>query len=241
MERPTRAGEKRLLGCRVAEVLTTEQPSNPATQQQGFTLAGVLVILSVMLIFLAYTVPRQWSAILQRERERQTIYAMQQYARACLEFQRKNQTYPVSPTQLKEARSPRIIRGFKGELVDPLTGEVDWLVITQAAAAAIPTTNGPGGGGLPNDGSRNNPSPQNTNSGGPIQTGTNPPGTAPALPGVPIKDYAGGPFVGVRPPITGKSLLTLNGNETYETWSYTALDLNNDITRQMLGLAQVYK
>jgi type II secretory pathway pseudopilin PulG len=220
-------------------VLKTQQPSNPATLQRGFTLAGVLVILSVMLIFLAYTVPRQWSAIMQRERERQTIYAMQQYARACLEFQRKNQTYPVSPSQLKEARSPRMVRGFKGEIVDPLTGEVDWLIITQAAAASIPTTNGPNG--LPNDGSRNNPSPQNTSSSTPIQTGTNPPGTAPALPGVPIKDYAGGPFVGVRPPVTGKALLTLNGNETYETWSYTAMDLNNDITRRMLGLAQVYK
>ena len=111
--------------------------------ESGFTLAGVLVILSVMLIFLAYTVPKQWSAIMQRERERQTIYVMQQYARACLEFQKKNQTYPVSPTQLKEARSPRLIRGLNGEMVDPLTGEVDWLVITQAAAASI--VNNPGG------------------------------------------------------------------------------------------------
>ena len=191
--------------------------------ESGFTLAGVLVILSVMLIFLAYTVPKQWSAIMQRERERQTIYVMQQYARACLEFQKKNQTYPVSPTQLKEARSPRLIRGLNGEMVDPLTGEVDWLVITQAAAASI--VNNPGGA--------NPPPPQ-------PQTGTNPQSTK-TLPGIPIKDYAGGPFVGVRPPISGKAILSLNGKDTYETWSYTALDLNIDITKRMAGLAQVYK
>ena len=191
--------------------------------ESGFTLAGVLVILSVMLIFLAYTVPKQWSAIMQRERERQTIYVMQQYARACLEFQKKNQTYPVSPTQLKEARSPRLIRGLNGEMVDPLTGEVDWLVISQAAAASI--VNNPGGA--------NPPPPQ-------PQTGTNPQSTK-TLPGIPIKDYAGGPFVGVRPPISGKAILSLNGKDTYETWSYTALDLNIDITKRMAGLAQVYK
>ena len=45
-----------------------------------------------------------------------------------------HKTYPVGPNQLKEARSPRFIRGVKSELVDPLTGEVDWLVIPQAAA-----------------------------------------------------------------------------------------------------------
>jgi type II secretory pathway pseudopilin PulG len=203
--------------------------------ESGFTLAGVLVILSVMLIFLAYTVPRQWSAIMQRERERQTIYVMQQYARACLEFQRKNQTYPVNPSQLKDARSPRIIRGLNGEMVDPLTGEVDWLVITQAAAASMPS-NGPGPVMNP---SAQNPA-NNPQTGTTGTTGTNPQSTT-TLPGIPIKDYAGGPFVGVRPPISGKAILSLNGNDTYETWAYTALDLNTDIAKRMLGLGQVYK
>lgn len=202
MEHRSRAGKRRF--------------RNRATSQSGFTLAGVIVLMTIMMVFVAYTVPRQWSAILQRDRERQTIYAMQQYARACLEFQRKNQTYPVNPSQLKEARSPRLMRGLDGELVDPLTGEVDWLVIPQAAAQAI----GPG--------------PQ------PPPTGTNPQ-PPPALPGIPLKDYAGGPFVGVRPPISGKSMLALNGNETYETWSYTAIDLQREVTLRVAGLQTVWK
>jgi hypothetical protein len=189
--------------------------------EAGFTLAGVIVILTLMMIVVAYTVPRQWSAVLQREREQQTIYAMKQYARACFEWKNAHgNTYPVNPSQLKEGRSPRFMRGFKGELPDPLTGEVDWLVIPQAAAAALQ-----GGGGQTSPNQMPN---QNTQQ-------------KPALPGVPLKDYAGGPFVGVRPPVSGKSMLSLNGNDSYELWSYTAMDLENERTRRLAGLAIVYK
>ena len=249
MGRRTRRGDEGSRGLAVAGSRRSEtpRPRDHGTSQSGFTLAGVIVILSVMLIFLAYTVPRQWSAIMQREREQQTIYAMQQYARACREFQVKNHTYPVNPNQLKEARTPRMIRGVTGEIIDPLTGEYDWLVITQAQAASIPTNGPPGTQQTAGPGF--NPSPQNpayqngrngSQTGTAPQTSTNPNGT-PALPGVPIKDYAGGPFVGVRPPVTGKAMMVLNGNDTYETWSYTALDLNNEIQRRMQGLAVVYK
>jgi type II secretory pathway pseudopilin PulG len=204
----------------------TANGQRPTTTESGFTLAGVIVLLTVMMVFVAYTVPRQWSAILQRDREQQTIYAMKQYARACLEFQRKNQTYPVSPSQLKEARSPRFIRGIESELVDPLTGQVDWLVIPQALATNPGVNPGPA------------PPPPPQPQPGSGATGTQPP---PGLPGVPMKDYAGGPFVGVRPPITGKSMVTFNGAETYETWSYTALDLQRDITLRIAGLQTVWK
>src|SRR5258708_39600899 len=96
----------------------------------GFTLAGVLVLVSIVMIFVAYTVPKQWSAIMQRERELQTIYVMRQYARGCLEFQRKHNVWPTSLDQVKEARLPRFIRGGpKSEFLDPLTGELDWLII----------------------------------------------------------------------------------------------------------------
>ena len=217
----TRAGSGELRGRAVSQSRgpchrATPRPRDLATSQSGFTLAGVIIIATIMMIFVAYTVPRQWSTILKRDRERQTIYIMEQYARACLEFQRKHQTFPVNPSQLKEARSPRFIRGIEGELADPLTGEVDWLVIPQAAALASSGTQPP-------------PNPA---------TGTQP---KPALPGVPLKDYAGGPFVGVRPPISGKSLLTLKGNDTYETWSYTSLDLQQDAANRITGLATVWK
>ena len=64
--------------------------------ERGFTLAGLLVLLTIVLIFASYTVPRQWSAILQRDRDRQTLFIMRQYAIAISAFQDKHKTWPVS-------------------------------------------------------------------------------------------------------------------------------------------------
>lgn len=226
MARPSRigrlvAGGWWLVGPPASPYPTRHKP--PAGRaERGFTLAAVLMIMSIMLIFVVYTVPRQWSIIMQREREQQTIYTMQQYAKACDAFRRKNNTYPVSMQQLLEARQPRFIRCPKDGCVDPLTGEVDWLVIPQSQAPA------PGGGAPLPPGVNQNPQIQN-----PVQNpaqAQNPqqPGAPTAPAGIPIKDYAGGPFVGVKPNKNGTSLVIFNGADHYEQWIYTALDYGND-------------
>jgi type II secretory pathway pseudopilin PulG len=231
MARRSRAGSRRL------PKLAVGRPGQHPATQQGFTLAGLIVVMTIMMVFVAFTVPRMWSTVMKRERERQTIFAMQQYAKAITNFQIKNNSYPTSPQQLKDARLPRMIRGVKGELIDPLTGEVDWLVIPQSAAGALPQRNLPGNPNVPPGGG---PAPApvspipttssgtDTSATGTTGTsGTNPTGT-PALPGIPIKDYAGGPFIGVRPPTHGKSLINLLGADTYETWVYTSLDYTQE-------------
>jgi type II secretory pathway pseudopilin PulG len=191
--------------------------------ESGFTLAGVLVIMTIMMIVVAYTVPRMWSTVMKREREQETIYAMQQYAKAIVEFRDKNKSFPTSLQQLKDARQPRMIRGVKGEFTDPLTGEVDWLVIPQAAGASLPvhplpnSVNNPAGVRPPPP----PPPPLDT-------TGGSGPKASPGLPGIPIKDYAGGPFIGVRPAAHGKSLMTLFDADTYETWVYTTIDYDQE-------------
>jgi len=204
----------------------TSQPRNRATAEKGFTLAGVIVIMTIMMIVVAYTVPRMWSTVMKRERERETIYAMQQYAKAIAEFRIKNNTYPTSPQQLKDARQPRMIRGPKGEFTDPLTGEVDWLVIPQAAGSALPPCAGTNANTPPGVQPPPPPPPppptssdktDSTNSAGP-----------PGLPGIPIKDYAGGPFIGVRPNAHGKSLMTVCNADSYEAWVYTSVDYERE-------------
>lgn len=212
-------------------------PTRPGkSTESGFTLAGVIVVMTIMMIFVAYTVPRMWSTVMKRERERQTIYVMQQYAKAIVEFREKNKTYPTSMQQLKDARQPRMIRGVKGEFPDPLTGEVDWLVIPQAAAASLPSHfSTTGGNGPPGAPPPPPPPPPPTDSG----SGTNP-NAPPALPGIPIKDYAGGPFVGVRPSTHGKSLMTLFGADTYETWVYTTIDYDQEKSERLKAAATVY-
>ncbi|HEY2828733.1 MAG TPA: type II secretion system protein [Thermoanaerobaculia bacterium] len=171
-------------------------PTRTSDRERGFTLAGLIVILTIIMIFAAYTVPRQWSAIMQRDRERQTIFVMKQYARSIYEFQ-KTKGNPVKLDQIKEARLPRYIRGVNGEYLDPLTGKADWILVP---AGAVTRTVDPATG------------KQTANFNG---------GASP-------KDYVG-PFVGVRPPVTGKSYMSLNGADTYETWVYTTDDLKNEI------------
>lgn len=177
-----------------------------------------MIIMSVMMIFVAYTVPAQWSLIMRRQRERQTIYTMQQYAKACQAFADKNKTYPVSMQQLVEARQPRFIRCPKDGCIDPLTGDVDWYVIPQSQARP------PSGGG------------------GPPPVPNQPPQQGPPQPiGIPIKDYAGGPFVGVRPNKNGSSLILLNGADHYEMWSYTALDYDQERKAHQAAAAKVWQ
>ena len=203
MERPTKIGEVRRKG------------------EQGFTLAGVIVILTIMMIFAAYTVPRQWSAILQRDRDKQTIFIMRQYATAISAFQDKNKTWPVSMDQLKDAQAPRFLRGPKDGYIDPLTGQVDWLIIPASAMGAT-------GQPLPTPGNQ------------PGQTQTAP-STSTAAPGVPMKDYAGGPFIGVRPNKSGKSFVEFRQQDAYDAWMYTAFDYRADRDIRILDAAKKWQ
>lgn len=176
-------------------------PTRTSDSERGFTLAGLIVILTIVMIFIAFTVPRQWSAIMQRDRERQTIFVMKQYARSIYEFQ-KTKGNPVKLDQIKEARLPRYIRGVNGEYADPLTGKVDWILVP---AGAVTRTVDPATG------------KQTTNFNGAASP----------------KDYVG-PFVGVRPPVSGKAYISLNGADTYETWVYTVDDLKNEINMRTM-------
>lgn len=193
--------------------------------EAGFTLAGLLVILTIMAVVVAYTVPEQWSKIMQRERDKQTIFIMKQYARAIKSFKDKNGgALPTSLDQLKQARLPRVLRG-NGEWIDPLTGKVDWIptplqqVQGQGQGQATPiqsvwTT----GAQQQQQGQR--PGQQNRPGAG------NRPG------------QVVGPIAGVRPAKTGKSFISLNGAENYEEWSYTVVDLENEIKARQEALTK---
>ena len=207
--------------------------------EAGFTLAAVLVALIVISIFIAYTVPRQWSRILQRERDKQTIFVMKQYARAILEFETTHGTAPATLDQLKEARKPRLVRGASAEWADPLTGKVDWVLIPPNTGTA------PQGPNLTNPNNTNQTkadpgagtatdktSTDASTSTNPTSTDTT--GTTGTSPGS-AADYVG-PFEGVRPRITGKSFLQLNGADRYEQWKYTVTDLKAEQAARALAL-----
>jgi len=192
---------------------------NRRCAESGFTLAGLIVIMTIIAIVFAYTVPKQWSIATARERDQQTLFAMKQYARAIRAFQEKNHAQPVSLDQLKQARKPRLMRG-SGELIDPLTGKADWIPIPMTNQTAQQAQQ-PGGaavpGVIPNQRVQVVP-------------------TTPAAPQAqqPSSGPGGfsGPIMGVRPNKTGKSYLMVNGVDAYEQWSYTTLDLENEIAQR---------
>src|SRR5688500_10378872 len=160
--------------------------------ERGFTLAGLLAILGVIMIVVTMTVPPQWSKVMERERDAQTIFIMKQYARSIRNFQMKHGSAPVSLQQLKDARLPRMMRG-SGEWIDPLTGKVDWIPIP--ASAVQPTTTVPVAPQRPVPVQSVRPLPPP-----PPPPGQTPAGGTAGQPGGTI-----GPIVGVRPNKTGKS------------------------------------
>jgi type II secretory pathway pseudopilin PulG len=191
------------------------------SSEAGFTLAGLIVVLTIISIMIAYTIPHQWSIATARDRDRQTLFAMRQYARAIKSFQESKtnpaHTMPTSLDQLKQARNPRVIRG-KGEFIDPLTGQVDWIPIpfTPQQPGGNPVV-APIPGRVPTPVF---PPPPQT------KVPVNP--TQPGQPGGFV-----GPLIGVRPNKTGKSYIFVNGNSSYEQWSYTTIDLQNEIALHM--------
>jgi len=186
---------------------------NGRDSERGFTLAAVLVILTIISVIVAYSVPTMWSTVLRRERDEQTIFAMRQYARAIIAFQAKRGTLPVSLEQLKEQNNPRVIRK---EYPCPLTGKDNWILVAPGAVqpgAAIPGQPAPAPGQAP-------------------------PGSSLPAAGTGLTGEYSGPFVGVRPPVSGESFLTLRGQDRYENWSYTIIDLNqetNPLPPQSIG------
>ena len=194
------------------------------SSEEGFTLAGLLVILTIISIVIAYTVPEQWSMIMQRERDRQTIFAMKQAARAIRLWQRKNSAMPTSLDQLKEANKPRMLRMTGDTFPMPLTGkEEDWILVPIGALEAQQPVAPP------------NQPPQNpaTNPQNPQQPALTPPSKLNKA--LSPKDYVGA-FVGIRPNKEGKSFIALNGAEDYSEWVYTVQDLENEIQMRVAAI-----
>jgi type II secretory pathway pseudopilin PulG len=187
--------------------------------ERGYTLAAVLVIVTILAMVLAYTIPEQWSRVMKRERELHTIWVMKQYARAIQEFQKKRGTFPVSLEQLTEQKNPRIIRQL---YPNPLTGELDWALVpfgtptpaTNPAAGAV----APGAPTLPQQPTTPQPTTPATGAGG----------------------QQVGPFIGVRLAMRGESIVPLNGQTKYEEWVYTINELQRDLAAAAGGAMQPF-
>jgi len=218
--------------------------------EAGFTLAALIVILTIISIIVAYSVPQQWSLVMARERDRQTIFQMRQYARGILGHFQKHQAVPTTMEQLRDARKPRMLRTTASEIC-PLTGKEDWILVPPQAVTAGQVAPPGGPIGTPNAAptGRDLWNPTWNNSSG--SRGAIPPGNVGPQPAVnpatagmqPSKlnpelsppDYKG-QFVGVRPNKKGKALVALNGAEDYGEWVFTYQDMANEVTMRNQAL-----
>lgn len=193
--------------------------------QRGFSLAALIVLLTIISLVIAYTVPTQWSMVMKRERDRQTIFLMKQYARGILKWQLKhNNTAPVSLQQMQDARKPLMLRNG-GKWACPLTGkEDDWILVPEQAVAGGQVI--PGAGAAPGRNPASDPQPQQPANAQPRKLNKD---LSPV-------DYVG-PFVGVRPNASGKSFIALNGAEDYSEWVYTVMDLRAEIQMRQAAMA----
>ncbi len=184
------------------------------THQEGFTLAALIVIMTIISIIVAFTVPPQWSMLMHRERDKQTIFQMKQAARAISIWQAKHQGFPTTLDQLKEAKQPRVLRFSGDSFPMPLTGkEEDWILVPESALEPAQ----------------------------PIVQPNAPPNTPPAMPPSKLREGASpaeyeGPFIGVRPNKSGKSFIALNGAEDYSQWVYTTRDLQTEVQGRLAAI-----
>ncbi len=198
--------------------------SRPAVRssQEGFTLAALMVLLTIIAMVVAITVPDQWSLVMGRERDRQTIFQMKQFARGIRAWTMKNAGPPTSLDQMLEARRPRVLRG-PGMVPCPLTGkEDDWILVPPGAIEGQPGFTGGRG--------------RNGQGGTQRQQQATPGQTSKLNKDASPKDYVG-QFIAVRPNASGPSYISFNGAEDYSEWVYTVQDLENEIAMRAAALA----
>lgn len=181
------------------------------------TLAALLAALTVIMVVVAYTVPKQWSKVMQRERELQTLFVMEQYARAIQEFNARAGGLPTSLDQLEEFNSPYVLRH---RWANPLSGEEDWILVPPGTQP----------GGQPGQAQPGQPQP--------ARPGGSPTNPGQAFPGQGNGGEYVGPFVGVRPPQTGPAIVFYREAENYEDWLITSETLAQDRQQGQPGQQQ---
>jgi type II secretory pathway pseudopilin PulG len=90
--------------------------------QNGYTLAGVLVLIAIMSIFMAMSVPI-WDRIKQRENEDELVFRGTEYVEAIARYHKRFNSYPPD---LKTLFDQKFVRKL---YKDPMTESGEWKVL----------------------------------------------------------------------------------------------------------------
>jgi type II secretory pathway pseudopilin PulG len=98
------------------------KPPKDRFTQQGYTLAGALVMIAVLSVFMALSVPL-WSRVKQRENEEELIFRGREYMEAVARYHQKFNSFPPDIETLYKQKFLRKL--YK----DPMTESGTWKVL----------------------------------------------------------------------------------------------------------------
>jgi type II secretory pathway pseudopilin PulG len=96
-----------------------------ASDEAGYILLGVLILLFLFTLVLAIAAPSVAKSI-QRDRDEEAVRRGDQYKRAIRKYYKKFNTYPTTVAQLENTNQIRFLRK---RYLDPITGKDDWRLI----------------------------------------------------------------------------------------------------------------
>jgi type II secretory pathway pseudopilin PulG len=180
--------------------------------QAGYNLVMLMVLLMVLNIMVAASLP-SWSSMIRREKEEELIFRGLQYAEAIRVFQNRFQRSPVRLEELLEVE-PRSIRQL---WKDPMTEDGKWVLIPLQGPVGMqvqPPNGDPGQGNEEGPGdSENGRGGEGEGEG--LEDGDDS-GFGPKNGEIQI-----GPFKGVHSRSGKTSFLLFNGKERYDEWHFT--------------------
>ncbi len=110
---------------------------NKCLQEEGYSMASLLVILSVLSVMLGFLLP-VWGTVVKREREAELIFRGEQYARAIGLYQRKYaNAYPRTIDALLNERF------LRKEYMDPMTSDGQFKLVFEGELTQSDSTNEP--------------------------------------------------------------------------------------------------
>lgn len=178
----------------------------PHPRQAGYNLVMLMVIIAVVNVLIAASLP-MWSQVIQRDKEEELIFRGLQYAEAIRLFQLRFQRNPVRLEELLEVK-PRCIRQL---WKDPMTENGKWVPVFEGMGQPL-TPQTPGdedpNGRRPGPQPREEPGDQEED-----DSGFGGPGKG--------DEVAVGPIKGVHSRSDKASILIFNGKERYDEWHFT--------------------
>ena len=166
-----------------------------ATAANGYSLVMVVMLITVLNIMVAITLPL-WSGMIQRDKEEELISRGLQYAEAIRVFQRRFGRLPVQLDELIKVE-PRSIRRL---WEDPMTGKADWVLILEGSPQGKPGID-----------------PQ---TGQPLPPATPDPQDSSALPDGETPPQPVGPIRGVRSRATGEGFHVFLDQTSFSSWEF---------------------